>query len=102
MVDVQATNAKLVERSESILHRLSGRSAEEVRDALRRARGNVKVAMLLLHGCGTDEAASLLEQAGGQLRTALRYAGRHEAAASDVLTTPEDVSSAASESVGEK
>jgi N-acetylmuramic acid 6-phosphate etherase len=102
MVDVQANNAKLVERSESILRRLSGRSSEEVRDALRRARGNVKVAMLLLHGCSTDEAAGLLERAGGQLRTALRYAGHHEAAASDVLTSATDVSSAASESVGEK
>jgi N-acetylmuramic acid 6-phosphate etherase len=102
MVDVQANNAKLVERSESILRRLSGRSSEEVRDALRRARGNVKVAMLLLHGCSTDEAAGLLERAGGHLRTALRYAGHHETAASDVLTSVTDVSSVASESVGEK
>jgi N-acetylmuramic acid 6-phosphate etherase len=37
MVDVQAINAKLVGRSENILRRLSGRSEEELRDALQRA-----------------------------------------------------------------
>jgi N-acetylmuramic acid 6-phosphate etherase len=75
MVDVQAINAKLVQRSENILRRLSGRSDEETHDALQRARGNIKVALLLLHGCNADEAALLLEQAGGRLRVALRLAG---------------------------
>jgi N-acetylmuramic acid 6-phosphate etherase len=75
MVDVQAINAKLVQRSENILRRLSGRSDEEAHDALQRARGNIKVALLLLHGCNADEAALLLEQAGGRLRVALRLAG---------------------------
>ena len=37
MVDVQAINAKLVGRSENILRRLSGRSEEELRDALQSA-----------------------------------------------------------------
>lgn len=83
MVDVRATNAKLVERSENILRRLSDRSSEEVRDALSRAHGNIKVAMLLLQGCSTDEAAGLLERAGGQLRTALRYAERDNSAAAE-------------------
>ena len=83
MVDVRATNAKLVERSENILRRLSDRSSEEVRDALSRAHGNIKVAMLLLQGCSTDEAAGLLERAGGQLRTALRYAERDDSAAAE-------------------
>jgi N-acetylmuramic acid 6-phosphate etherase len=75
MVDVQAINAKLVARSENILRRLSGRSGEEAHDALQRARGNIKVALLLLHGCNADEAGLLLEQAGGRLRVALRLAG---------------------------
>ena len=46
MVDVQAINAKLVGRRENILRRLSGRSEEELRDALQSAGGNLKKAML--------------------------------------------------------
>jgi N-acetylmuramic acid 6-phosphate etherase len=75
MVDVQAINAKLVERSENILRRLSGRSRGEARDALERAGGSIKVAMLLLQGCSVDKANELLAQAGGSLRAALRLAG---------------------------
>jgi len=75
MVDVQAINAKLVERSESILRRLSGRSRAEAHDALERAGGSIKVAMLLLQGCSVDKANALLAQAGGSLRAALRLAG---------------------------
>jgi N-acetylmuramic acid 6-phosphate etherase len=75
MVDVQAINAKLVERSENILRRLSGRSSAEAHDALARADGNIKVAMLLLQGCSVDRANELLEQAGGRLRSALQLAG---------------------------
>jgi len=41
-VDVQAINAKLVGRSENILLRLSGRSEEELGDALQRAGGNLR------------------------------------------------------------
>jgi N-acetylmuramic acid 6-phosphate etherase len=80
MVDVQAVNAKLVERSENILRRLSGRGGDDVHDALLRSGGNIKIAMLLLHGCSIDEATALLERAGGRLRGALEYAGRHDAA----------------------
>jgi N-acetylmuramic acid 6-phosphate etherase len=71
MVDVQASNSKLVERRESMLLHLTGRSSEDVRDALRRADGNVKLAMLLLKGCELDEAERVLDSAGGQLRAAL-------------------------------
>jgi len=75
MVDVQAINAKLVARSENILRRLSGRSGEEARDALERAHGNIKVALLLLHGCDAGQAAALLQRSGGRLRVALQLAG---------------------------
>ena len=73
MVDVQAINAKLVRRSENILRRLSGRDSDQVHDALDRARGNIKVAMLLLHGASSDEATALLQRAGGRLRDALEF-----------------------------
>lgn len=71
MVEVQALNAKLVQRSETMLGHLTERPAEEVREALRRAGGSVKLAVLLLQGCEPDEARRLLEAADGQLRTAL-------------------------------
>ena len=98
MVDVQAINAKLARRSESILSRLTGRSGEEVRDALSRANGSVKLAVLLLHGCSLDEASGALDRAEGHLRTALKDIGRRETgaelSASDVLTIAEELTSA--------
>lgn len=74
MVDVQAINAKLVARSERILQKLTGRSADEARDALQRADGNIKIAVLLLQGLTTENATAILAQADGQLRTALELA----------------------------
>jgi N-acetylmuramic acid 6-phosphate etherase len=72
MVDVQASNVKLVRRSEEMLMHLTERSREEVREALARAEGSVKLAALLLQGCTPAEAEIALEQADGQLREALR------------------------------
>src|SRR5262245_40398707 len=77
MVDVQAVNQKLVRRSEDMLKRITGRSAEEVREALRKADGSVKLAVMLLNGCSIDEARTLLEGTGGQLRAALELVDRH-------------------------
>jgi N-acetylmuramic acid 6-phosphate etherase len=74
MVDMQAINAKLVSRSESILSQISGRTGEEVRDALQEADQSIKVAMLLLQGCDKEQAHALLDQAGGNLRGALTLA----------------------------
>jgi len=89
MVDVQATNAKLARRSESILQRLTGRSSTEVTDALGRSKGNVKLAVLLLHGCSVDEATRLLERTGGRLRAALKDIGRRDAAETDLAIVEE-------------
>ena len=75
MIDVQATNAKLVRRSENMLTQLTDRGRAEVRDALDRAGGSVKTAVLLLQGCDVAEAEGLLERAGGQLRRALELIG---------------------------
>jgi N-acetylmuramic acid 6-phosphate etherase len=72
MVDVQASNKKLVRRSENMLMHLTERSREDVREALARADGSVKLAALLLQGCTPAEAEVALEQADGQLRKALR------------------------------
>ena len=70
MVDVQATNEKLVRRSETILAQLTGHGSDRVREALRQARGSVKLALLLLEGSGAGDARSALEAAGGDLRAA--------------------------------
>jgi N-acetylmuramic acid 6-phosphate etherase len=71
MVDVQASNRKLVQRSERMLMRITRRDSDAVREALARANGSVKLAVLLLQGCDVDEAGRLLDRAGGQLRRAM-------------------------------
>ena len=76
MVDLQAVSQKLVRRSERILRRLTGRSGDEAREALRQANGSVKLAVLLLHGCDVKTATNLLDRAGGQLRAALAAIGK--------------------------
>src|SRR5208282_5421175 len=76
MVDLQAVNKKLVQRSENILSQLTGRDCEDVRDALLRAEGSVKLALLLLEGCGPDEARRILDRSGGRLRAAKALAER--------------------------
>jgi N-acetylmuramic acid 6-phosphate etherase len=70
MVDVQPSNRKLVRRSEAILGQLTGHSREHVRDALRQAKGSVKLALLLLEGQSLGEAQGALAETGGDLRAA--------------------------------
>ncbi|HTV90817.1 MAG TPA: N-acetylmuramic acid 6-phosphate etherase [Stellaceae bacterium] len=70
MVDVRATNSKLVRRSETMLAQLTGHSREQVRDALRQADGGVKLALLLLEGAEVGEARRALERSDGDLRAA--------------------------------
>jgi N-acetylmuramic acid 6-phosphate etherase len=71
MVDVQASNAKLAARRESILFTITGRSRDEVRAALERTNGSVKLAALLLEGCDLERAKTALESVGGRLRAAM-------------------------------
>jgi N-acetylmuramic acid 6-phosphate etherase len=79
MVDVQASNEKLVRRSETMLAQLTGHSRDHVRDALRQANGSVKLALLVLEGVGLDPAQAALGESGGDLRAAkeLIETGRH-------------------------
>jgi len=76
MVDLQAVNEKLVRRSENILRRLTGRSRDDAHEALNEASGNLKLAVLLLHGCDLQEATGVLQRSGGQLRAALALIGK--------------------------
>jgi N-acetylmuramic acid 6-phosphate etherase len=79
MVDVRAVNEKLVKRSEDMLIELTGRSRDDARDALSRANGSVKVAVMLLHGFDLESAKRLLSTADNQLGTALRRVGAAQA-----------------------
>src|SRR5215831_9055991 len=88
MVDLQAVSQKLVRRSESILTRLTGSSGEQAREALHRANGNVKLAVLLLHGCDVKEATDVLHRAGGQLRAALADIGKPAPEPADLSDLP--------------
>jgi len=76
MVDVRAVNQKLIRRSEDMLVRLTDCSREEARGALWQAQGSVKLAVMLLHGCNPKEGVELLDQARGQLRSALALIGQ--------------------------
>jgi N-acetylmuramic acid 6-phosphate etherase len=71
MVDVQASNAKLAQRREAMLLSLTGGSRQDVRAALERANGSVKLAVLLLEGCDLEMARTALDSAGGRLRAAI-------------------------------
>ena len=71
MIDVQATNAKLSQRKKQMLRYLSTREDAAIENALARANGNVKVAVLLLHGCDPAKAEALLSSCRGRLRAAL-------------------------------
>jgi N-acetylmuramic acid 6-phosphate etherase len=79
MVDLQAVNEKLIRRSENILTRLTRRGPEAVREALKRANGNLKIAALLLHGADLKTASDILERSGGQLRVALELVEKPDA-----------------------
>jgi N-acetylmuramic acid 6-phosphate etherase len=74
MVEVQATNAKLAVRRERMVMHLTGKGESEVRDALKHADGNVKLAVLLLQGLSLGAAKDALECAGGRLRDAIALA----------------------------
>src|SRR5713226_8571755 len=89
MVDLQAVSAKLVRRSESILQRLTGRSRDDVRAALDKADGNLKLAVLLLYGLDLQEATGILQRSGGQLRSALALIGRPGPEPSDLKQPPQ-------------
>jgi len=73
MVDVQSTNVKLEKRKRAIVAYLTGAADEEVKEALARTDGNVKLAVLSLDGWDLDSARSALERTGGRLRQALEF-----------------------------
>jgi N-acetylmuramic acid 6-phosphate etherase len=72
MVNVQPTNAKLVDRAERIIVEATGCGREEAARLLEQA-GSVKTAIAMrILGLGKPEAEALLEAHGGRLAEALR------------------------------
>jgi len=72
MIHVQPTNDKLRERSRRIVLEATGKSYQEVEQSLRKGRGNIKIAILMLHFQESPRQAQLrLKRAGGNLRKAM-------------------------------
>jgi len=67
---VRPVNSKLARRSEAILKELTGCDREAAHEALRRAEGDLKAAILLLEGCEPSEAVAILARTGGRLDAA--------------------------------
>jgi N-acetylmuramic acid 6-phosphate etherase len=69
MVDLQATNAKLKDRSERIVAEVCGVPREAARELLTRAGGSVKLAIVMQKlGLDADAARRKLDAAGGVIR----------------------------------
>lgn len=72
MVDVKATNVKLVDRACRIVMEATGAERSQVEAALKQTRFEVKPAILMiLSGVDADEAQQRLQQHDGYLRAAL-------------------------------
>lgn len=73
MVDVQATNKKLIERAKRIVVMATGSSREQAETALEQADGSAKLAIvMLLTGMSAAEAKLRLQQAGGFVAKAIK------------------------------
>ena len=69
MVDLMALSAKLHDRGERIVMEVGGVSREEARDAIKRAGGSVKVAIVMVRRkTSVEDARKLLKEAGGFVR----------------------------------
>jgi N-acetylmuramic acid 6-phosphate etherase len=72
MVDLKATNTKLIQRTRRIVAELTGISEAEAEQQLARCDGELKTAVVAQQrGVPADEARKLLASAAGQLRRAL-------------------------------
>ncbi len=69
MVDLRATNSKLVARSQRLVRMLTGISEGDALELLNRAEGEVKTAIVMVHrSVDAAHARQMLAAAGGQLR----------------------------------
>ncbi len=78
MVDMRLANRKLRVRAAVMVGEIAGVDAKAAEAALEQASGSIKLAALIALGASPEEAAALLDQAGGNLREAI---GRRSAGA---------------------
>jgi N-acetylmuramic acid 6-phosphate etherase len=72
MVDLKATNAKLIQRTRRIVAELTGLTEAQAEQQLARCGGELKTAVVAqLRGISAEDARRFLAEAGGQLRGAL-------------------------------
>ena len=72
MVDVVPTNEKLRVRAENIVMEATGVTRERAKEALLQSGDKVKTAILMiLAGCGREEAEQKLEKTNGHIREAI-------------------------------
>jgi N-acetylglucosamine kinase-like BadF-type ATPase len=72
MVDLQATNQKLADRSARIVSTLTGLPRDQAEELLQRCDGDVKLSFLVhQRGVSLETARQLLEQVRGRVREAL-------------------------------
>lgn len=73
MVDVQATNTKLVDRSKRIIMEATGVSYEVAESAFEKANRSIKVAILhILTGTSIEDAEQKLNEHSGQVKEAIK------------------------------
>lgn len=76
MVDLRATNSKLVVRSRRIVHEATGISEADAERLLADCGGEVKTAIVMhVRGVSAEQSRQLLQRCGGQLRGALESDG---------------------------
>jgi N-acetylmuramic acid 6-phosphate etherase len=71
MVHMRASNTKLRQRAEGMIRQIVGCDAEDAARLVEQAEGDVKTAVLLGFGLDSDEAAAVLERHEGNLRHAV-------------------------------
>ncbi len=77
MVDLQASNEKLVRRARHIVREATGLDDEAAAEQLRRCRGEVKTCIVaVLRGVDAEVARRILTRAGGRVREAIETDGR--------------------------
>jgi N-acetylmuramic acid 6-phosphate etherase len=76
MVDMRARNAKLRKRAEAIVSEIVQCPAGDAARYLEKSDGDVKTAILLGLGAGSNDAVQLLKDHGGNLRAAINALSR--------------------------
>ena len=71
MVDMRARNAKLLRRAEAIVSQILECPQDQAAQYLEKTDGDVKTAILVGLGVDRNDAVSLLERHGGNLRAAI-------------------------------